>query len=126
MPGSSTAYTPLLSVLFPYFEKVFDYLCEKCFVESLTWIPSSKRGQVSVEIPNISKEFGQQIIAPWLIQWSTKFRGDDTKVPYLRYNVKYDIATIVIPLGPKEQAYLKQDARYEAALKRWADESEEK
>lgn len=116
----------LMSMLFPHFEELFGYLCEKSFANSLTWIPSRKLGQISVEVPNITKEFGQQVIIPWLIQWSNKFRGDNIRVPYLRYNVKHSCATVVIPLVPKEHNFLKQDARYEAALKRWADESDEK
>ena len=47
----------IISIFLPHFEEVSGYLCEKSFVESLTWIPSKKMGQISVEVPNISKEF---------------------------------------------------------------------
>lgn len=109
----------VLSAVFTYFTEVTKYLCEKTFTDSLVWTPSKKYNQISTTVPNVSKEFGQQVIEPWLLAWSDEHRGGTRiKAPYLKYHDKSGTATVVIPLTLFEGNTFMQDVKVTQYLER--------
>jgi len=124
MDGTHSFILSKVFTYFTYFVEVTKYLCEKTFTDTLVWVPSKKYYQISATVPNISKEFGQQIIEPWLLKWSDEHRGGNKpKAPYLKYNKNSGVTTVVIPLTLFEGNCLMSDAKIEQYLEkniRWA------
>ena len=89
-----------LSQAITYFGDVIKYLREKSFASEITYY-CTDHWTIEFLVKDVSKEFVQQVIKPWVANWSERVRPQDVGV--IRY--KYDLGSwvvISIPLAASE------------------------
>ena len=109
----------MLDILFGYFQEVAEYICEKMFINVAFWYSNSKKTEVHIDVVELSKEFGEQIIMPWLAGWHERNKRVSVKAPHLKY-LKNNAARIIIPLTVEEKDVLRASSAYDDMAKKLA------
>ena len=110
----------MLDMLFNYFRDVSRYVCDKMFTDVVYWYPNTKQTAVYLDIVELSKEFGEEVIKPWLAGWHERNKRMSAKAPYLKY-LKNNTARIIIPLTKEEKGVLNSVRDYEETLLKQKD-----
>ena len=111
----------MLDILFGYFEEVSRYVCDKMFTDFAYWYPNNANTALQIDVVDISKEFGEEVIKPWLAGWHERNKRMSAKAPYLKY-LKNNTARIIIPLVAEEKNVLRSTKKYEGELIKQKDE----
>ena len=90
-----------LSYYIPYFGELLKYLCEKSFATDIIYI-FPQHWVAEFYVGNISREFGQQIVEPWIAAWTQRHRPFDIKPPHVEYKEIENVMILTVPLASAE------------------------
>jgi hypothetical protein len=94
-----------LSRSLPYFAELVEYLCEKSFATDVITVCTG-HWRAKFYVGNVSKEFGEQIIMPWVTAWSLRNRPFDIKLPRAAYREEENCMILIVPLASQETVTL--------------------
>lgn len=98
-----------LSRSLPYFAELVEYLCEKSFATDIINVcPGHWRAKFYVK--NTSKEFGEQVIMPWVVAWSKRNRFCGIKLPRAEYKEVENCMILIVPLAIEETVVMEMHA----------------
>lgn len=92
----------------PYIAELGEYLKEKAFYSLDTSLSDDLDTGSCISIPNITPQFGDAIIVPWILRWHAQYRSGSVKAPIVRYDLEKTEMHLTIVFSPSEIEVVKQ------------------
>ena len=98
----------LLERELPYIAELGEYLREKSFYYLDTYLSGDQDTESCVSIPNVTPQFGNSVILPWILKWHAQNRGDSVAAPTVKYAITTTEMHLMITFSPLELETIKR------------------